>query len=51
MDHVAFCLVVVLLACLWALLAPFQIPDTKPTADEMAERQIQIERANHMEIL
>lgn len=51
MDAFAFVLGVLILATVWALLAPVGRPTSIPTADELAERQRQIDRANHSELL
>jgi hypothetical protein len=51
MDGMVFTLAVLLVFVLWALLAPAPKPDTRPTTDELVERQRQIDRANHVELL
>lgn len=50
MDALALVLVLAVGAFLWALLAPVGRPDT-PSADDLAERQAQIDRANNTEYL
>ena len=51
MDALTFTLCFLTVAILWSLLAPFDVPTTKPTADDLTERQAQIDRANHTELL
>ncbi len=50
MDAYLFILLLLVGAAIWALMAPVGHPDT-PSADDLAERQAQIDRANHSELL
>lgn len=51
MDLLGFILLLLVVFGFWMLLAPDPQPDTRPTTEQLLERQRQIDRANNQEIM